>query len=186
MKKYLLAAALAAFALPAQATVVFSASGSVPATSEAPGASFSISAHWADPASVGADPGDGLLDSFTFGDFTAIGGSTVEYLSGLGLPGVFIYGLGTDASGRQMTFQFYIIRTSETFDGFLSFFSTQAGFPSQNIWRDPSISESRIDAPLLAYIPPSVPEPASWLLMLGGAALTGTALRRRRPTVTFA
>lgn len=32
----------------------------------------------------------------------------------------------------------------------------------------------------------SVPEPASWALMIGGFALTGSAMRRRKATISFA
>lgn len=38
----------------------------------------------------------------------------------------------------------------------------------------------------LAATTPSVPEPASWALMIGGFGLAGGALRLRRRTVTFA
>jgi hypothetical protein len=34
--------------------------------------------------------------------------------------------------------------------------------------------------------PPSVPEPASWAMMVGGFGLLGAAIRRRRANAVFA
>jgi hypothetical protein len=33
----------------------------------------------------------------------------------------------------------------------------------------------------LAFVPPSVPEPATWAMFIGGFGLMGAAMRRRRP-----
>lgn len=137
-----------------------------------PGEITQFSAHFSGNSIVGAMDFDlaelengGLL--YAFGNPTLVGTGGPYSSEGIaaGIAGGAIMG-GGQASGYAC-------------DGTSNcFFVTPDGFSTA----DYSLSLGTVTE---IAAPPSVPEPASWAMMLGGFGLVGAAMRRRKPRVRF-
>nr|WP_310523712.1 PEPxxWA-CTERM sorting domain-containing protein [Polymorphobacter sp.] len=115
-----------------------------------------------------------------------IGSDNFQYISGNGSVLQIARPVGFDASAYNS----YRLSTS---GGNLQSFSvngvpifTAQGFLGGNpafisFGDGTGFANARADIRSLQYVSASVPEPASWSLLITGFALTGTALRRRRP-----
>lgn len=108
------------------------------------------------------------------------------------------FNLGSFAAGTQLTFSLFVVNTGNTFfsgpasgnpDGVAhasvdtSSTGTLASFEDTFGGGDRDYNDLRFS---FTNTTPGVPEPASWAMFIGGFALAGSAMRRRRVNVSFA
>jgi len=100
-------------------------------------------------------------------NLSGLGGATSINFPGL-LNGITYVGIHVGGSGGGQT-TFYKFNAGSSLDAFTLNLPKSSG--AVLYWTDPGT--------------PSVPEPASWALMLGGFGLVGGAMRSRRAAVSF-
>jgi len=110
-------------------------------------------------------------DGLNFGSLPKLsplnGATNIDFpglLNGISYIGIHV---GGGAGGGQTTF--YKFNAGSSLDAFTLHLANSSG--AVLYWTDPGT--------------PSVPEPASWALMLGGFGLVGGAMRSRRAAVSF-
>ena len=109
-------------------------------------------------------------DGLNFGSLpklSPLNGATNIDFPGL-LNGITYVGIHVGGSGGGQT-TFYKFNAGSSLDAFTLHLANSSG--AVLYWTDPGT--------------PSVPEPASWALMLGGFGLVGGAMRSRRAAVSF-
>lgn len=183
MKKYLLAATLAAFSVPSQAAIVFELKG------KANFANFDVNVS---PNPISAGGADVVLSGYCWlwcnSNITENGFSFQITQVGIqGFSGAFTFSepdatpLGTDwhtgtgsASGFFGSYQgtHVVLKFTEA-----RVYDDGKPGPNNASFLQPTYTNQ------FTY---GVPEPTTWALMIAGFGLTGAALRRRRHSVAFA
>lgn len=173
-------------AMPAQAAHYFEIEGTLTdGTNGAPDLDFHIEAYFPDYAKgVGYKFFSAFADQvdFTLSDWV----NSPENAISLSLA------VGVSLWGDYPAYTWSMFTDNDNYDGFSFSYHTDTGeiFAAASVAGTPTYrwlsgSISHVIGEEIPYGDP-VPEPTTWAMMIGGLALTGAAMRRRRYAVAFA